>query len=140
MREIKLSTKVKLRIQPPKLETPLGFSPVPGAPLVQYNDRIYPSRIVRQLGNNVNVSFSLSNERKTANLPRFYIMKDKVSDHVFAQFGRSSRSQKTLWKNQSQNGPDLPAFNVTAQEACRFTNKLGRGEGQGPTPDDRAMG
>lgn len=124
----KLTAEVKLRIQTPKVETPPGFSPAPGTTLVQDNDRIYHSRIVRQLGDNVNVEFLFMKRKKDDEPASFYIMKDKVSDRVFAQFAAQAPQMvlRTSWENKSLDGPDLPAVMVTAREACKLADWLGR--------------
>jgi formylglycine-generating enzyme required for sulfatase activity len=119
---------IRLTVDPPKVNIPDGFSPAPGSRLVQDDGRIYYSQIERDLGDNTKVEFLFVKRTKSDDRASFYIMKDKVSNRVFARFATIEREllKGTSWRRGTQADSDLPAVKVTAEEACRFAHWLGR--------------
>ena len=106
----------------------MAFPGSPGAVLVQDDDKIYHSEIVRDLDENAKVEFLFIKRNKSNEPASFYIMKDKVSNRVFARFAAKEPKhvEGTSWQMTPKDGQDLPAVNVTAIEACRFAYWLAR--------------
>jgi serine/threonine protein kinase len=119
---------IRLTVDPPKVKIPDGFSPAPGSRLVQDDGRIYPSQIERDLGDDTKVEFLFIKRTKSDDPASFYIMRDKVSNRVFARFATNAPEplSGTAWRRGTQGDSDLPAVRVTAEEACRFADWLGR--------------
>lgn len=120
---------VRLIVKAPAVKLPEGFLPAPGTALVQDDEKIYYSEIVLDLGEGAKVEFLLMKRNKSDEPATYYIMKNKVSNRVFARFAAQApeQLQGTAWRIPPKDGLDLPAFNVNAIEACRFADWLARG-------------
>ncbi|WP_406695966.1 bifunctional serine/threonine-protein kinase/formylglycine-generating enzyme family protein [Singulisphaera sp. Ch08] len=124
----KFKTNVRLTVEAPKVELPDDFVPAPGSVLIQDHDRIFHSQIFKNLGDNAKVEFLFIKRNQSDEPASFYIMKDKISNRVFARFAAKEPKllKGTAWRMPPGKGQNLPAFNVTAEEACRFAHWLGR--------------
>lgn len=125
----KNGTEVRLKVAPPSLKTPKGYEPAPGSLLEEDNGKVYPKQIVRDLGDGVRLEF-LFIKRNTSKEPAsFYIMRDKVSNRIFARFAETNpgRLQSSKWRKPKAGELDFPVFQVSAEDACQFADWLGQG-------------
>lgn len=143
-------------IEPPPIVNayvPDGYRPADGAVPVADGNRTLYDRIERELRGKTEVEFVLIKPNKPTDPPAFYIMRDKVNNHVYGLFAKAKPAEAgELWKQgpAPSNNPNAigygaatfpmyPVVRVSVDEANRFAHWLG---GQLPTARqwDKAAG
>jgi len=118
---------------------PPGFRPAAGAGVVDISGRPLYDRIVRDLPAKTEVQFVLVRPTQANDPPPFYIMRDKVSNHVYGLFAKARPNEAgDLWKlggvaSDSPNPvalgvaafPNYPVVRVSVDEARRCAAWLG---------------
>jgi formylglycine-generating enzyme required for sulfatase activity len=98
------------------------------AKLVAINGKKYPERIIFRFGSGGEERFLLM--QPESGVP-FYLAENKATNALFSAFREEAGAGgKTAWKN---DGPELPALNVTWDEARRCAEWVG---GQLATPQE----
>jgi formylglycine-generating enzyme required for sulfatase activity len=127
-------------LRPPAPVLPPGTEPDEGARAVEVGGTWYYDRIVRPLPDGTRVPFVLIGATPGDEMKSFYIMENKVSNRLFAQFAAAQPEavKDSQWRkgpsiNGKQNGTqdlanlnlDWPVFMTTVAEAHAFALWMG---------------
>ncbi len=115
---------------------PPGFTAV-GTDMMKVRGQVLSTRIARMLGDKQIVFVLIPENQQAPALDPFYIMENKVSNELFAQFAKTpGRNLHSNGWQRGATGPGnkplgiegqekLPVFNVSIQDAVAFAKSIG---------------
>lgn len=117
----------------PTITLPAGFVAARGANVEEVDGRYYYDRILRE---GFDAEFVLIKASSNSDPRTFYMMKDKVSNRLFARFAEENPDEvaESRWQEGTYAGttqllaedhPDLPVFHVSVLEAAAFARWFG---------------